>query len=34
MKEIEALGIPQPVNPRHISDEQFAALYKLGMNLN
>lgn len=34
LKEIEELGIPQPVNPRRITDAQFATLYKLGMNLS
>ena len=31
--ECQKLGIPQPVNPRRISDDQFAAIYKIGMNL-
>lgn len=31
--ECQKLGIPQPVNPRRISDEQFAAIYRIGMNL-
>ncbi len=31
--ECQKLGIPQPVNPRRISDEQFAAIYRMGMNL-
>lgn len=34
MSELEKLGIPQPVNPRQITDAQFATLYQLGMNLN
>lgn len=34
MSELDKLGIPQPVNPRRISDAQFASLYQLGMNLN
>ena len=34
LKEIEKLRIPQPVNPRRITDAQFATIYKLGMNLN
>jgi hypothetical protein len=34
MSELDKLGIPQPVNPRRISDAQFATLYQLGMNLN
>lgn len=33
MAEISHLKIAQPVNPRLISDEQFAIIYKLGMNL-
>lgn len=31
---LEALGIPQPQSPRKISDEQFASIYRLGMNLS
>jgi hypothetical protein len=34
MSELDKLGIPQPVNPRRITDAQFANLYRLGMNLN
>ena len=34
MSELDKLGIPQPVNPRRITDAQFAALYQLGMNLD
>jgi hypothetical protein len=30
--ECQKHGIPQPVNPRRISDEQFAAIYRMGMN--
>jgi GNAT superfamily N-acetyltransferase len=31
--ECQRLSIPQPVNPRRISDAQFAAIYRIGMNL-
>jgi hypothetical protein len=32
LAEIKELGVPQPVNPRRISDDQFTAIYRLGMN--
>jgi predicted nucleic acid-binding protein len=34
MSKLDKLGIPQPVNPRRITDDQFATIYKLGMNLD
>lgn len=33
LTELKSLGVPQPVNPRRISTDQFNAIYKLGMNL-
>ncbi len=33
MSKLSELGIPQPVNPRRITDSQFAEIYKIGMNL-
>lgn len=33
LQMMKGLGIPQPINPRRISDEQFAAVYRIGMNL-
>lgn len=30
---LETLNIPQPQNPRKITDQQFASVYRLGMNL-
>ena len=33
LTELKELGVPQPVNPRRISNEQFTAIYTLGMNL-
>ena len=32
LAELKNLGVPQPVNPRRISNEQFVTIYKLGMN--
>jgi hypothetical protein len=34
MSKLAEAGIPQPVNPRRITDAQFATIYRLGMNLN
>jgi hypothetical protein len=34
MSKLEELGIPQPVNPRRITDAQFATIYQVGMNLD
>lgn len=34
LSELDKLGIPQPINPRRITDAQFATLYRLGMDLN
>jgi len=34
MSELGELGIAQPVNPRRITDAQFATLYQRGMNMN
>jgi hypothetical protein len=33
LAELQRMGIPMPQNPRRITNEQFAAIYKLGMNL-
>jgi hypothetical protein len=33
LAELQQMGIPQPQNPRRITDEQFAAIYRLGMKL-
>jgi hypothetical protein len=33
LTELKKLGIPQPQNPRRITDEQFGVIYKLGMEL-
>jgi hypothetical protein len=33
MSKLGELGIPQPVNPRRITDAQFATVYQLGMDL-
>jgi hypothetical protein len=32
LAELKDLGVPQPVNPRRISNDAFTAIYKLGMN--
>jgi GNAT superfamily N-acetyltransferase len=34
MSKLDELGIPQPVNPRRISDAHFATIYQIGMHLN
>lgn len=34
LSELKKIGISQPQNPRRISDEQFAAVYRLGMRLD
>ena len=31
LAELQRMGIPQPLNPRRIDSEQFAAIYKFGM---
>jgi predicted nucleic acid-binding protein len=33
LEELQRMEIPQPQNPRIINAEQFAAIYRLGMNL-
>jgi hypothetical protein len=33
LAELQQMDIPQPQNPRRITAEQFAAIYKRGMNL-
>lgn len=33
LAELLKMGVPQPQNPRRISDDQFRAIYQLGMNL-
>ena len=33
LAELKGMKIPQPQNPRQISSDQFAAIYKLGMQL-
>lgn len=33
LEKLQQMGIPQPQNPRRITDEQFAAIYRLGMKL-
>lgn len=33
LTELKKLGIPQPQNPRRITDEQFGQVYRLGMKL-
>ena len=33
LAELKGMDIPQPQNPRRIEGEQFAAVYKLGMQL-
>lgn len=33
LAQLQQMGVPQPQNPRRITAEQFAAIYKLGMNL-
>ena len=33
LAQLQQIGMPQPQNPRRITAEQFAAIYKLGMNL-
>ena len=33
LAELQQMGIPQPQNPRRITDEQFGAIYRLGMKL-
>ena len=33
LAELKQMGIPQPQNPRQITDEQFATIYRLGMGL-
>ncbi len=32
LAEIKELAVPQPVNPRRITNDQFVAIYQLGMN--
>jgi hypothetical protein len=34
MNELSELGIAQPVNPRRITDAQFATLYQRGMKID
>ncbi len=33
LAELQQMDIPQPQNPRRITGEQFAAIYRLGMKL-
>jgi len=33
LAQLQQIGVPQPQNPRRITADQFAAIYKLGMNL-
>lgn len=33
LTELQQMDIPQPLNPRRITGEQFAAIYRLGMKL-
>jgi hypothetical protein len=33
LAELKLMEIPQPQNPRRINSEQFATIYKLGMQL-
>jgi len=33
LSTLQKLEIPQPQNPRHITEEQFAAIYRIGMKL-
>ena len=33
LTELQQADVPQPQNPRHITSDQFAAIYKRGFNL-
>lgn len=33
LEQLKAIGVAQPQNPRKISNDQFAAIYRIGMNL-